>query len=249
MRILLATAAAIAPLTVAAGAHAQQVISTARTTPIATATATGTAPDSVRIASGGSVAVTSGAAVTLNSSHTVDIDNGGSVTMTNAADGATGVLANGGNSGSVLVGGAINITDSINQADYKDADSDGDLDGPFAAGTDRYGVRVVGATPLTGDVRIESGGAISVEGNQSGGVYVGAPLNGSLQNLGTITVLGDGSYGVRTVGDVSGNVDVLGAVTATGAGATAVSLEGDTGARSSTTPRAALPAIATAGPP
>lgn len=229
MRILLATAAAIAPLTVAAGAHAQQVISTARTTPIATATATGTAPDSVRIASGGSVAVTSGAAVTLNSSHTVDIDNGGSVTMTNAADGATGVLANGGNSGSVLVGGAINITDSINQADYKDADSDGDLDGPFAAGTDRYGVRVVGATPLTGDVRIESGGAISVEGNQSGGVYVGAPLNGSLQNLGTITVLGDGSYGVRTVGDVSGNVDVLGAVTATGAGATAVSLEGDTG--------------------
>ena len=79
MRILLATAVALAPLTIAAGAQAQVVISNARTTPISTSNATGTAADSIRIASGGSVAVTSGAAVSLNSSHDVTLDSGGSI--------------------------------------------------------------------------------------------------------------------------------------------------------------------------
>nr|MCB7500816.1 hypothetical protein [Enterobacter roggenkampii] len=68
MRILLATAVAIAPLMVAAGAQAEQVISNGRTTPISTSTANNGARDDVRIANGGSIAVTSGAAVTLDSS-------------------------------------------------------------------------------------------------------------------------------------------------------------------------------------
>ena len=57
MRILLATAVAIAPLMVATGSQAEIVISNARTTPIQTSNATGTAADNIRIASGGSVAM------------------------------------------------------------------------------------------------------------------------------------------------------------------------------------------------
>ncbi|KAK0357920.1 hypothetical protein LTR94_037448, partial [Friedmanniomyces endolithicus] len=64
MRILLATAVAIAPLMIAAGAEAQVVISNERTTPISTSTANNGAASDIRIGSGGNVKVTTGAAVT-----------------------------------------------------------------------------------------------------------------------------------------------------------------------------------------
>lgn len=227
MRKLLATAAAMAPLVAATGVQAEVVISTARTTPIQTSNATGTGPDTIRLANGGSIAVTSGAAITLNSSHIVDLDTGSAITMANAADGATGILANGGNTGNVIVGGAINITDSLNNEEGRDTDGDGDLDGPFAVGTNRHGVRVTGGSPFIGDVRIESTGAITVEGNQSYGVRVESDLQGDLQNLGSVNVLGDESYAIRAQGDINGDVEILGTVTARGEDATGVSLEGD----------------------
>lgn len=227
MRKLLATAAAMAPLVAATGVQAEVVISTARTTPILTANATGTAPDNIRLANGGSIAVTSGAAVTLNSNHTVDLDSGSRITMANAADGATGILVNGGNTGSVTVGGAISITDSLDDDDHKDTDGDGDLDGPFAAGTNHHGVRVAGASPFVGNIKIESTGSIAVEGNQSYGVRVESDLQGDLQSLGAITVIGNDTYGIRVQGDVSGDVEILGSVGVRGEDATGVSLEGD----------------------
>jgi len=227
MRILLATAVAIAPLMAAAGAQAEIVISTARTTPIQTSNATGTAADNIRIASGGSVAVGTGAAVTLNSNNSIDIDSGGSITIANAADGATGIQVNGGNTGTVTVGGAINITDTLTEP--KDADEDGDLDGPFAVGTGRYGVRVSGAAPFPGDINTETSGSIRVEGNNSFGIGVETDVVGSIQSLGTIGVLGDNSTGIRVAGDVSGDVEVLGSVTANGAGSQGLAVEGDVG--------------------
>jgi hypothetical protein len=229
MRILLATAVAIAPLLAVTGAQAEVVISTARTTPIQTSNATGTAPDNVRIANGGSIAVTSGAAMTLNSNNTLDVDSGGSITMSKAADGATGILVNGGNTGSLAMGGSISITDSLEDADYKDTDGDGDIDGPFATGTGRYGVRVAGPSAFTGNITLEPTSAITVEGNNSYGLAVETNLTGRLQSLSTVRVLGDGTVGVRTTGTVSGNVDLAGSITATGAGATGVSIEGDVG--------------------
>jgi hypothetical protein len=229
MRILLATAVAIAPLLAVTGAQAEIVVSTARTTPIQTSNATGTAADNVRIASGGSIAVTSGTAMTLDSNNTLDIDSGGSITMAKSADGATGVLVNGGNTGSLAMGGVISVTDSLEDADYKDTDGDGDIDGPFATGTGRYGVRVVGASPFNGNITIESSGSVTVEGNNSYGLSVETGLNGRLQSLGTVRMLGDGTVGVRTTAPVTGNVDLAGAITATGAGATGVSIEGAVG--------------------
>lgn len=217
----------MAPLVAATGVQAEVVISNARTTPILTSTATGTGADNVRLASGGSIAVTSGAAITLNSNHTVDLDSGGSITMAGSADGATGILVNGGNTGGVVVGGAVNIYDTQGDDAIKDTDGDGDLDGPFATGTNRHGLRVAGASPFIGDITIESTGAISVEGNQSYGVRIESDLQGDLQSLGTITVTGNDTYGVRVQGDVSGDVEILGSVGVRGEDATGVAVEGD----------------------
>ncbi len=223
MRILLASAVAIAPLMAASGAYAEVVVSNARTTPIATSTATGSAPDNIRLASGGSVAVTSGAAVTVDSSHSVDLDSGSAITMEKAADGATGILVNGGTAGNVTVGGAIKITDDIDE--YKDTDNDGDLDGPLASGTDRYGVRITGPGGRTGNLLVESSGSITVEGNNSRGLSVESNLVGNLTNLGNVTVTGNDTRAISVTGAVDGDVNVLGAVTARGENAVGVAID------------------------
>ncbi|WP_292037522.1 MULTISPECIES: autotransporter outer membrane beta-barrel domain-containing protein [unclassified Brevundimonas] len=230
MRILLATAVAIAPLMAAAGVQAQTtptpetVISTARTTPISTSTATGTAPDNIRFANGGSIAVTTGAAVTVDSNNGVDMDSGSSITMAKAADGATGILARGGTTGPITIGGTISISDDIEE--YKDTDKDGDPDGPFASGTDRYGVRVTGPGAKTGNILVETSGAILVEGNNSYGMSIEAPLVGNLTTFGNVTVTGDNTHGISVTGPVTGNVDILGNVTARGQNAVGVAIEG-----------------------
>ncbi|RZJ01146.1 MAG: autotransporter outer membrane beta-barrel domain-containing protein [Brevundimonas sp.] len=227
MRILLATAVAIAPLMAASGAMAEVVISTARTTPITTANATGSGADLIRIASGGAVNVSSGAAVTLNSSHGVDIDSGGSITMSNSDNGATGILVNGGNSANVTVGGGITLSDNIANDAALDTDKDGDADGPFANGTGRYGVRVAGPAAFTGNIVVETTGAINLEGNDSYGVAVEAPLNGDLSVFGAVNVIGDRNVAVRTTGVVNGDVQLAGAITARGQNSTGASIESD----------------------
>ena len=162
MRILLATAVAIAPLMAASGAMAEVVISTARTTPITTANATGSGADLIRIASGGAVNDTSGAAVTLNSNNGVDIDSGGAITMSNSDSGSTGILVNGGNTANLAVGGGITLSDNVAADAALDADKDGDADGAFVNGTGRYGVRVAGPGTFTGNIVVETTGAVNV---------------------------------------------------------------------------------------
>ena len=128
MRILLATAVAIAPLMAATGAMAEVVITTARTTPITTSNATGTGPDDIRLSGAGSIALTSGTAVTVDSNHDFTMEGTSSITMSPAADGATAVLVNAGVTSDVTIGASINIVDTI--ATYPDTDNDGDIDGP-----------------------------------------------------------------------------------------------------------------------
>lgn len=224
MRILLASAVAIAPLLLASGAHAEQVVSDARKTPVRTSTANNGAADDVRLANTGSIAVASGAAVTVDSSNDVKLDAGSKIDMLKADDGATGILVNGGNTGDVTIGGAINITDSIDE--YEDTDKDGDLDGPFADGTDRHGVRILGSAPMVGDIRIENTGSIKVEGNNSSGLTIEAPLTGDLFSQGQINVIGSDTYGVHATGDITGDVTLLGSVTAIGENAVGVAIDG-----------------------
>ena len=228
MRILLATAVAIAPLMAASGALAEVVISTARTTPITTLNATGSGPDSIRIASGGSIVLNSGVAVTVNSSHNFSLD-GGSITIDNAPPGATGVLIEGGNTANINIAGNITLLDNIVTETDTDTDNDGDIDGPFANGSDRYGVRLTGAAPLVGDIDVAAGAQIFVDGANSYGISLEAPLTGNFDMLGTVTTTGADSYGVRVTGDVSGDVRTAGNITARGPGSTALAVEGDVG--------------------
>ena len=227
MRKLLAAAVALAPLAIAAGAaHADTEISNTRTTPILTANANNGAADNVVIANGGTLRILTGVAATLNSDNDITIANGGLIQMEDADDGATAILAEGGNSGSIEVNGLISITEDYTA---EDEDEDGDLDGPFAIGSDRYGIRVVGAEALDGDILVGRQGAITVEGNNSYGIFNEAGLTGDLVMRGSVTMTGDGSYAIRSTGDVAGDVWVGGAITARGENAVGVSLEGDIG--------------------
>src|SRR5690606_18697834 len=125
-------------------------------------TATGTGPDSVRIDSKGSITVASGNAVTIDSSHDFKMDAGSTIKMDKSADGSTGVLVQPGHTSNITIGGTINITDSIET--YPDDNKDGVPDGPWAAGSDRMGLRFAGPGVSTGNLLIESTSVINVEG-------------------------------------------------------------------------------------
>lgn len=226
MRRLLATAVALAPLMAAAGAQAEVVISNARTTPIVTSTATGTARDDVRFAAGGVLTLSSGVAVTVDSNNSVDLDSGSSITMANSADGSTAILVGPGvTAGNVTVGGSITVSDNIDT--YPDTDNDGDVDGPIANGANRFGVRLTGTTPLTGNVLVESGAVVLIEGANSRAVSIERGLIGNVANFGSLRAVGDNAVGFATTGNVTGSVFLGGPVTAQGLGANAVNVQGD----------------------
>ncbi|MFN4297414.1 MAG: autotransporter domain-containing protein [Brevundimonas sp.] len=225
MRKLLATAVALAPLAIAAGAaHADTTISNSRTTPILTANANNGAADNVIIANGGSIRVSSGVAATMNSDHDITVNQGGSIVMENAANGATAILAQGGRAGSITVNGLIEVSEDYTP---KDDDEDGDLDGPFALGENRYGIRLAGTEVITGDLTLGRQGAIRVEGNNSYGISNETGLTGDLVSRGSISVTGDGSYGVRSTGDVAGDMWIGGSITVQGENSVGLSVEGD----------------------
>ncbi len=201
---------------VAAPAHAQTVIDTKRTDPVRTSTIKAGAPDNIRIAAAGSVVPTGGTAVTIDSVNAVA--NEGTIQVSNA-DGATGILANAGTGGGIANSGKI-ILDETYVA--TDTDKDGDLDGPFAAGTGRTGIRTAGA--YTG--AIVNSGTITVQGNTSAGIWLGGPLTGAFTHDGTTSVTGNGGTAVR-IADVSGPVRLAGTIAAIGQGAVGARVDGN----------------------
>ncbi|MET3528324.1 autotransporter outer membrane beta-barrel domain-containing protein [Phenylobacterium koreense] len=225
MRLRHVLLAAASPIClIASAAQAETVISTETTAPVATATAANGGPDNVRISSAGSIKVTGGAAVTLNSDNS--ITNEGAINIQDAND-ATGLLAIGGVTGQVKNAGSITINDS---AELKDADGDGDLDGAFATGARRFGIRVTGPDAFHGGVE-QSAGTISVQGNDSAGISVETAIDGSLRTAGAIGVSGDRTYGVHTASTVGGDVSLLSTITAQGQGAVAVATDGNIGGK------------------
>ncbi len=228
MRMSLFAAAATAPLLWLAASGsvlAETQITGSQTTPVATSTANAGAPDDVTIASGGSINPTaSGAAVTLDSNNTVT--NSGLISFKDV-DNATGILVQGGHTGALTSSGTINILESYTPSD---TNGDGVPDGAYAKGTGRYGVRVTGPAAFTGDINL-TGGAVTVNGNNSYGLSAEAPLVGNLTSAATIGVTGDNGYGIRETGGVSGAVKITGPVTVTGGGSTAVDVAGPVGGR------------------
>jgi hypothetical protein len=202
----LLVAAALAPLSFAAAAHAQTTISTATTAPLST-----------------------------SSSGDVTITSSGSITpATSSSAGTTAVTIDSANS--VDNEGAINVSESTTG----DSTNQGVTNGPFANGSDRFGILV--APSVTGAGSITVGGnsttaTITVIGENSADIALDSGLTGSLTSAGTLSMTGgndgttDVSYGiVSNVGaTIGGNVTIGGTVNVLGANATGVALNGGVG--------------------
>jgi hypothetical protein len=222
MKRLFVSAAAL-PIAYAAAASAETTISTATTAPVATSTAAAGQPDSITIDTAGSVQPTaSGAAVTMDAAGR-NVTNKGAIGFNNVSN-AVGVRLVGGASGALTSTGTISLIEDYTATD---TDNDGDLDGPFAQGSGRYGIRATGTAPFVGYVANQ--GSIAIEGNDSAGISLETQLQGNLSSSNSITVTGDRSVGIAA-GSVTGDVKITGGITVQGEGAVAVSL-GDVGGR------------------
>jgi hypothetical protein len=223
MRILLASTC-LTPLALAAfagAAWAETSVATKVTTPVRTSTAKGGSADDVRITASGSVVPAApGAAVALDSNHSVK--NEGAIQFNNVSD-STGILANAGTSGTITNSGKIELLEDYTPAD---ADKDGDVDGAFATGARRFGIRLAPGGTFTGS--IVNSGSIQIEGNDSVGIAADSKLAGSLTGTGTVAVTGDRAIGVRA-SEVTGDVRLSGNIAANGLAAVGVSLDGNVG--------------------
>lgn len=214
-RYLLASTALLALATAATSARAEDV-TTKKTTPLRTSTIKNGAADAINITKDGLVVLTAGTAVTMDSNHKVS--NAGTLSISNA-NGAAGIRAAAGTSGDIVNSGTITIDEPYSPTDD---DKDGDIDGPFALGSNRYGIRTDGDHAG----KIANSGTITVEGNSSAGISLGGKLTGDFTHDGKTTVLGDHSVGVET-GAIDGNVRLTGTVSAQGAGAAGARFGGD----------------------
>ena len=227
MRIRTAAVAALAPVIVATAAHARVEISDTRTAGVATSTVDDGDPADLTLTEDGAFALSAGTAITVDSDNDLIVESGSDITMEDADDGAAGVLIEAGHAGDISVGGVIAIDDGV---DAEDEDEDGDLDGPFATGSVRFGVRLTGDGAWTGDIAIENTASLYVEGEDSVGVSIESELQGALTVLGSVAAVGDRSVGVNVQGDVSGDVVISGgSISAGGGDATAVQIAGDVG--------------------
>ena len=218
MRSLLASTGFVTlALVLGSAAQAETDVSTAVTTPLLTS-----GSGDIRITSTGSVKPSGGAAVTIDSSNSVK--NEGTIAI-KGANGATGILANPNLSGDITNSGTITIDEDYTPTDN---DNDGDVDGPFALGSGRFGIHVLSGGTYTGNIL--NSGTITIEGNGSAGIAIDSALTGSLTSTGKVGVLGDNSVGIRA-GAVSGNVTIgSGSSTSVqGANSVGVLLGGDIG--------------------
>ncbi len=235
----LLVAAALAPLTFAAGQTGAQIVSTSTSTPVVSAngaTITINAGVAVTLPSTTSGTKTAqAAAVTLDASTnppappsgttTVNsVINSGAVNST-GANYVTGILVNGagplttaqaGNFGSIANAGTITLNETTS---YTDTNSDGIVDtngkvlGQYATGTNRYGIQTAGSLY---DGSIGNAGTISVIGENSAGILIGAGgIGGNLSNLGTISITGGNGSAVAggtPSTDVSYGINALGPI-------------------------------------
>ncbi len=202
-------------------AQAERKVETKITTPLATSNATNGTVDNISITAAGGVTVTSGTAVALDSNNTVT--NAGTLAIQGAIN-ATGILALPNLTGAITNTGNIVIDENFTPTD---TDNDGDLDGPFAQGSNRYGIRIAPGGTFTGN--IANAGTITIEGNSSAGIALDSRLNGTFTNGGgTMTVTGNDSVGIRA-NDITGNTRIAGTINVRGANAVGVSLDGDIG--------------------
>ena len=221
-QLLSATALGLILTGLTAGqALAATTISTATTAPVNTTT-TG----DLTVDSNGKITLTSGTAITVNSNNTVSMN--GAIDMAKSADNSTAILIDGGRTSTLTIGGAITVTDDYTATDTKNT-GDGVLDGPFAQGTGRHGVRSTGATPFVGNVTITSAANIKVEGNNSYGVRFENKIDGAFKTDGTIAMEGDNNTAIALENGATGNVILSGTAGVHGKDSSVAKLNGDFG--------------------
>jgi hypothetical protein len=162
----------------------------------------------------------------------ITVNSGASVTPpTSATSGTVAILLNSNNN--VTNDGTITVTEKTTG----DTTNESITAGPFANGSDRFGIEVAGAGPFTGNITAAAGSTIAVIGENSAGIAVETGLNGFILEDGTITVTGgnanttDVSFGLLIAPGafVTGNVSIGGAITATGQNATGAAISGNVG--------------------
>lgn len=212
-------------------AHAQVEITDDRTEGVSTSTADNGSPADVTVTSDGSITVTTGPAVTVDSDNDVDVAG---ALRSEDSDDTTGILIQGGNTGSVNLSGTISLTEDFTP---EDTDDDAVVDGPFAQGSGRTGILISGASPFTGDVTAASGSTILVESNDGAGIQLAnmSMLDGNLTSAGRIDVIGDNAVGIDLQGSVSGDVTISGNLTTRGENASSVIIGDDVGGQVSFT--------------
>jgi len=207
-------------------AAAQVTISDERTAPVDTETE----DDDIVIDSTGSITLTNiGPAVTVNSENTVT--NNGTITISDVDD-AIGVSLEGGANRGFTLGstGSITIDEDYTTTDN---DNDGIQDGPVAIGTGRTGILISGASPFEGNVDLEAGSTIRIEGNESFGVNLAntpmmtTGLSGDLTNGGSITLVGDNGAAVNIAGNINGDLVNTGSVNVAGENSNGYNISGD----------------------
>lgn len=174
------------------------------------------------IGTGGSVKPASGTAVTIDSNNA--LTNSGVIQFSNV-DNVTGVLATGGHTSTISNLATIQVDDNSQPT----TDSNGIQHGPFANGTNRFGIRVIGPGDFNGGIFNQSTGTITVKGNSSTAVSVETNLTGELNNGGAINITGNNSFGIRTTGTVGGNVILGGTINGVGQNVQGVNLGGNVG--------------------
>lgn len=219
--------ATVSILSLSAHAAAQTAtIDTETSTPVTTSTADGGDPADIDITPDGSIEIeqTDGSvAITLDSNNSVN--NDGTIQI-DESDNSVGILIEADRSADVTGSGNIYLFDNYERTDD---DDDDDLDGPLAEGTNRTAILLQSGGTHTGNISLEAGADVEVEGNQSYGVRLQSELAGDLLIDGSVSVLGDAARAIRADQAITGDVLISGPVDARGENAQAIELEGDVG--------------------
>ena len=203
-----------------------QTVSTETTTPLETATANNGTPADITITEDGSIELggTEGqVAVTMNSDN--NITNNGEIQIDDT-DNVTAIALEADRMGDLTMAGSIDLVEDY---DRTDDDDDDDLDGPLALGENRIGIHLLNGGTHTGDIDLQTGSSLTIEGNESAAVLLESALDGAFTLDGLISVIGEDSVGIEIDNGVTDDVLISANVTVRGANARGISLDGTVG--------------------
>jgi hypothetical protein len=170
--------------------------------PVFTATAANNSPGDITIETGGSVnAAVQGAAVTLNSNNAVD--NSGVIQNTFGGNGAIGVHILGGNTGTFT----------------SEAGTTTEISAGGGSGTKNIGLLLDGTLPFNGNISLGASSNLVAIGNNSIGIAIQAPLNGSLSQGAVSSLVGQNITGMLITAPISGSLTTSGTITVVGTAA------------------------------